>query len=89
MNYSKLAQLRAKTDSQLLTVIGRNLDKGFDFARHALHTHAEKVHQEARALLQVVNGLTPAERRSLESKVVRLGGMLGERTVLRVQTACY
>ena len=88
MSYSKLMELRAKTDSQLLTVIDRNLDKGFDFARHALHTRARKAHQEARALLQVVN-LTPAERRALESKVVRLGGMLRERVGLQVQTACY
>ena len=88
MSYSKLMELRAKTDSQLRAVIGRNLDKGFDFARRELHTHAEKARQEARTLLQVVN-LTPAERRALESKVVRLGGMLRERAGLRVQTACY
>ncbi len=90
MNPSKLAQLRSKTDRQLIAVIGGRLDAGFDYARRGDYAQAGKAHHEVCGLLPRVDGLTLAERRRLESKLARLGDALEEptdRAGLQVQTA--
>ncbi len=92
MNPSKLAQLRSKTDRQLIAVIDRRLDAGCDYARRGHYIQAEKAYEEVRSLLPRVDGLTPAERHRLESKLARLGEALEERIASagsRVQTAAF
>ena len=89
MNYSKLAELRAKTDRQLITVIARRLDAGIDHARRGLQTQARSAHREVRTLLPLVNGITMIEKRRLESKLTRLENVMQESAAgMRIQTAC-
>jgi hypothetical protein len=83
---SKLAELRAKTDRQLVILIRSTLDDGL-----ASRAEAERVYSEVRALLPTVCDVTEAERRCLESKLARLRGFLDERpmrSMARLQTAC-
>ena len=80
MNPSKLAQLRSKTDRQLITVISRRLDAAWDYLRRGNYTQAEKAYAEANALLPRVDSLTQVERHHLESKLARLGETLEART---------
>jgi predicted DCC family thiol-disulfide oxidoreductase YuxK len=83
----KLAQLRAKTDRELLILIGSTLDG----LRSARTSEAERAYAEARALLPTVRDVTEAERRRLEAKLARLRGLLDERPVhamARAQAAC-
>jgi hypothetical protein len=82
----KLAELRAKTDRQLVTLIRSTLDDGL-----ASRVEAEKAYSEIRALLPTIRDVTEAERRRLESKLARLRGLLDERpmrSMARLQTAC-
>jgi hypothetical protein len=55
VNYSKLVELRAKTDRELIAVITRRLDAGLDFAANAIYPQAERAHQEVRQLLPWLN----------------------------------
>ena len=83
---SKLAELRAKTDRQLVILIRSTLDDGL-----ASREEAERAYSEVRALLPTVRDVTEAERRRLESKLARLRGLLDERpahAVRRMQAAC-
>jgi hypothetical protein len=73
---SKLAELRAKTDRQLVILIRIALDDG-----RASGVAAERAYAEARALLPTVRDLAEAERSRLESKLARLRGFLEERPV--------
>ena len=83
---SKLAELRAKTDRQLVVLIRSILDDGL-----TSRAEAERAYAEIRSLLPAVRDVTEAERRRLESKLVRLRGPLDERSahgVGRVQAVC-
>ena len=80
MNHnSKLAQLRAKTDRQLVTLIGTRIDDGL-----ASRAQAKRAYAEVRVLLPTVREVTQAERRRLESKLARLRELLDERPVRAV-----
>ena len=82
----KVAELRAKTDRQLVTLIRTKLDEGF-----ASRAEAERAYSEVLALLPTVHNVTEAERRRLESKLARLRELLDERpvpAVARMQAAC-
>jgi hypothetical protein len=82
----KLAELRAKTDRQLVILIRSTLDEGL-----RSRGEAERAYSEVRALLPAVRDVTEAERRRLESKLVRLRELLRARpshAVARVQAAC-
>ena len=70
----KLAELRAKTDRQLVILIRSTLDDGF-----ASRAEAERVYSEVRALLPTVCDVTEAERRRLDSKLARLRTLLDQR----------
>ena len=90
MDVSKLAQLRSKTNRQLVAVIGSSLNAGRDDVRRGCYARAGKAYEEARVLLPLVDNLTPAERHRLESRLARLGEALEERiaaTGSDVQTA--
>ena len=83
---AKLAELRAKTDRQLVILIGSALDGGLR-SRAA----AERAYSEVRALLPTVRDVTEAERRRWEAKLARLRGLLDERPVharARMHAAC-
>jgi hypothetical protein len=83
---AKLAELTAKTDRQLVTLIQSRLDDGLRSP-----AEAERAYSEVLALLPTVRDVTEAERRCLESKLARLRGFLDERPtrgVGRVQAAC-
>ena len=91
---AKLAELRARTDRQLVALIRRNLDSGLACARFSagqICAEAERAYAEVLVLLPTVHDVTQAERRRLESKLVRLRTLLDQRPVhamARVQAAC-
>ncbi len=83
---SKLAELRAKTDRQLVTLMRSRLDDGL-----ASRAEAERTYSEVLVLLPTVRDVSEAERRRLESKLARLRGLLDERpghAMERAQAAC-
>jgi hypothetical protein len=82
----KLAELRAKTDRQLVILIRSTLDEGL-----RSRGEAARAYSEVRALLPAVRDVTEAERRRLEAMLARLRGLLDERPVnamARMQAVC-
>ena len=75
----KLAELRGKTDRQLVILMRSMLDGGFRSP-----AEAERVYSEVLTLLPTVRNVPEAERRRLESKLARLREILDEHTVLAV-----
>jgi len=95
LNASKLAELRARTDRQLIQIINNQLERGLHLALLAAetesdyhfgvtelhHAEAEKVCAYALSLLTRVDDTN--ERRRLETKLLRLRGALdGQRRVM-------
>jgi hypothetical protein len=83
---SKLAQLRAKTDRELVILIQSTLEDGL-----RSRGEAERAYSEVRALLPTVREVTEAERRRLELELARLRGLLDERPMratAHMQAAC-
>ena len=72
----KLAQLRAKTDRELVILIGSTLEDGL-----RSRGEAERAYSEVRGLLPTVRDVTEAERRRLEMDLARLLEVLDERPV--------
>jgi multidrug resistance efflux pump len=72
---SKLAELRAKTDQQLLQVILRELDRALPMAKAAankaspLYLRAEKAYARVRPLVSKVEAVSEKERADLEAKL--------------------
>jgi hypothetical protein len=82
----KLAELRAKTDRQLVILIRSTLDEGL-----RSRAEAERAYFEVRALLPTVRDVTEAERRGLEAMLARLRQLLDERpmcAMARMQALC-
>jgi len=79
MNLSKLAQLRSKTNRQLVAVIGNRLEAGSELLRRGYFVEAEKAYEEARVLLPLVDSSVRGERQRLEARLTRLRE---ERTLL-------
>ena len=73
---SKLAELRAKTDRELVILIQSTLEDGL-----RSRGEAERAYSEVRALLPTVRDVTEAERRRLEMDLARLLEVLDERPV--------
>jgi hypothetical protein len=75
---SKLEELRAKTDRELLMLVSRELERGLALARvaagqgSAMHLQAEAALAEVRILLPKLAGLNGEMREKLESKVREL-----------------
>jgi regulator of sirC expression with transglutaminase-like and TPR domain len=63
----KAAELRAKTDRQLIELINRNLDRALQQKEEA-----DCALRSASELLQVAYGATNAERRRVETKLAAL-----------------
>jgi hypothetical protein len=76
---AKLAELRAKTDIELVRYVNNELSHGARFASQSnpqSHSRAEEAYSEIARLLPVVHGLDESERRRLEAKLKRLRAML-------------
>jgi hypothetical protein len=77
---NKLAELRSKTDRQLLVLVGSKLDAAL---RHAQRTgdfsRAQKSHAEAKYWLSLVKNAPQAEIRRLERKLDELNYALQPR----------
>jgi hypothetical protein len=86
LEISKLAQLRAKTNRQLVQVINKRLDQGLDVARRTGDlAQAERARTEARTLVPLVAG---TERLVLEIKLAQLDAEVRSRVGVRVRAAC-
>lgn|SRR5579871_1297563 len=100
---SKIAELRSKTDRQLVILITSRLNHGIYCARLAgeaesgwfsaesSQSSAASAYDEVRALLPLVGEISTAERRRLEEKFEDLRRLLDESTIhaeMRIQTAC-
>ena len=84
---SKLAELRAKTDRELVCLVGNSLEIGLQCARAAadgptrLRAKAEDICAKALILLPRIENLS--ERRRLEKKVTELQAVLERPIVAR------
>jgi hypothetical protein len=88
----KLAQLRARTDRQLVDLISARLDHGFSYARvlaaqdsqpqwatvREFQQRAEDAWREAHHLLPALNGIAEAERAALLRRVQILREILDQ-----------
>jgi hypothetical protein len=76
--FSKLAELRARTDRDLIRILNADLERGLALARVAatrhsvFRTQAEAVHARVGALLPKLSGLTTDERSHVEAKLKEL-----------------
>jgi len=76
--FSKLAELRAKTDRDLVRILDAELDRGLALAnvaasrRSVFRAQAEGVYTQVRALLPRMSGLSRAELAELEWKLKEL-----------------
>ena len=88
---SKLAELRQKTDRQLLIVIQNELERGLTLAdlaaskESALYARAERAWEKAKSLLPKINGVNTDERRQLELQLKDLRATLGRVSSRNVQ----
>lgn len=99
---SKLAELRARTDRQLVTLIDRRLESGIEAARrltdrdpragfHAgaeAHAHAEKAYEEALLLLPTVDESVEPSRGRLRARLAQLRRLLDQVARGAVHAAC-
>jgi hypothetical protein len=93
--FTKLLELRSKTDRQLLALITSRLDFGLTYARlvldpgsdsnwasaEAFRASAVRAYEEVRGLLPWLSDVTKAERGRLELKLEQLRELLDESTI--------
>ena len=78
MPFTKLAELRARTDRDLLRILHNELDRGLALANVAasrqsvFRVQAEGVYTSSKALLPRMSGLDPEELAELEWKLKEL-----------------
>ncbi len=77
--FSKLRELRAKTDRDLAALVDNQIDSALKFQRLGLAGKAQRASSEARSLLRFVDA---TERRRLECKLRTVSG------APRAHTAC-
>jgi hypothetical protein len=76
--FSKLAELRSRTDRDLIRILNADLERGLALARVAATRHsvfvtqAEEVHARVGTLLPKLSGLASDERAHLERKLKEL-----------------
>ena len=79
---SKLAELRRKTDGELVILAQRELNRGVTAADVAVtkgspaYAQAERAYQMVKACLPLISGLDRDERRDLELRLRELGAAL-------------
>jgi hypothetical protein len=95
--FSKLMELRAKTDRQLTAFLSKTLASGVRLAVEGAQTDApdryagaHKAYTEARRLLPCLREVATAERRRLERELAHLGRLLKEGAMAgaRASAAC-
>jgi hypothetical protein len=95
----KLHELRSKTNRELVSLISNKLDRGLAFARavasdsdwastEQFAPNAEKALAEATAWMKLLQGVSPVEKRRLESKLAHLRDALDRSCETRVRAAC-
>jgi hypothetical protein len=78
--HDKLSLLRARTDSQLIALVRRDLEAGLRLVREPApedRIKAQRAWEEASALLPRVNGISQAQRRELTEQLEGLHLALG------------
>jgi Protein of unknown function (DUF2934) len=84
VDFSKIAELRGKTDQDLLKIVGKDLERGLALAsiakakQSALHSKAEVIYTRAKALLPTISEASGHELVKLEAKVNELGTALDQ-----------
>lgn len=79
VHFPKLAELRARTDRDLVRILNADLERGLALAsvaatRHSVfRSQAEGVYKCAKTLLPELSGLTADELAQLEAKLKELG----------------
>lgn len=79
VDFSKLAELRARTDRDLVRILNAELERSLALAnvaatrRSVFRAEAEAGYSRARALLPKVSGVTADELAELEAKLKELG----------------
>ena len=79
VDFSKLAELRARTDRDLVRILNADLERSLALANVAATKHsvfrsqAEARYTRAKMLLPKLSGLTTAEQADLETKLKELG----------------
>lgn len=79
VQFSKLAELRARTDRDLVRILNADLERSLAqasvaaTARSFFRIQAEAVYDRAKALLPNLSGLSADERAQLEAKLKELG----------------
>ena len=78
VDFSKLAELRARTDRDLVRILNADLERGLALAsvaatRHSVfRSQAEAMYTRAKTLLPKLSGLTAEELAQLEAKLKEL-----------------
>jgi hypothetical protein len=78
VDFSKLAELRAKTDRDLIRIVGAELDRAIVLAHLAgasqsvFHMRATAVYTQVKALLEKMPSQSPASPAELEAKLKEL-----------------
>ena len=79
VDFSKLAELRARTDRDLVRILNADLERSLALANVAATKHsifrarAETTYDRAKILLPKLSGLTSGEQAELEGKLKELG----------------
>jgi len=76
---ARLAELRAKTDVELVRYVSSELNHGVRFALQPnpqARGRAEEAYAEIARLMPVIGDMDPSERRRLEAKLKKLRAML-------------
>jgi hypothetical protein len=79
VHFPKLAELRARTDRDLLRILNADLERSLALASVAASRHsvfrsqAEAMYKRAKTLLPELSGLTADETAELEAKLKELG----------------
>ena len=79
---SKFMELRAKTDRQLVVLIGRLIESGISRAAYSRGGPVEQTLSQAASLLRRVCQISDADRLRLESRLVELESQLGHEPVV-------
>ncbi len=79
VNFPKLAELRSRTDRDLLRILNADLERSLALANVASGRHsvfrrqAEATYTRAKALVPELSGLSASEQAEIESKLKELG----------------
>jgi hypothetical protein len=74
---SKFLELRAKTDRQLVALVGRLIESGISKTVYGRRAPVERILSEAASLLHRIYLISDADRLRLESGLVELESRLG------------